>query len=288
MANLENIINQKTVNDAQWKEERQSERGNAVAMQDAGVEQITTDPEVYARYLEMQGDNPTYSAGNIALMMFGMDGATQFGTRDRWKQLGRTVIDTEARKGVKIFTRSQTGKGYTLTDAYDITQTQGRDIKGICLTDESKEMDTALTTLLNYSVVPIAVNRELTTPALYDEGKMELQINPDYSDSEAFYAIATEIALTRFHNKGKNTNYNSADCELDAESISYILCRRFGVKCELPDTSRIDSLYAGWEPQDRRAALDCIQDMSKQIGGSIERAITPQQRTRIPMNRSAR
>ncbi len=38
-------------------------------MQNAGIEQITSSPEAYARYLDMQGDNPTYSVGNIALVM---------------------------------------------------------------------------------------------------------------------------------------------------------------------------------------------------------------------------
>ncbi len=48
-------------------------------MQDAGITEITSNPEAYARYLEMQGDNPSYSAGNIALVMFGNPEATVFG-----------------------------------------------------------------------------------------------------------------------------------------------------------------------------------------------------------------
>ncbi len=48
----------------------QADRENTIAMQDAGVEEITSSPELYVKYLDMQGDNPTYSAGNIALVMF--------------------------------------------------------------------------------------------------------------------------------------------------------------------------------------------------------------------------
>ena len=50
--------------------EKQADRENTIAMQDAGVEEITSNPELYVKYLDMQGDNPTYSAGNIALVMF--------------------------------------------------------------------------------------------------------------------------------------------------------------------------------------------------------------------------
>ncbi len=288
MANLEQIVSQKTQSDTQWKLERQVERENASAMQDAGITEITINPEAYARYLDMQGDNPTYSAGNIALVMFQDPEATQFGTRDRWKTLGRSVPDTEAGKGVKIFARTAFSKGTILTDAYDIRQTQGHAVKENQLQKDSREMEDALTTLLNYSVVPVTIDKELDGPALYDESQMELVINPSYDDDVSFSCIAAEVAHSRFHAKGTNRNYDKAECELDAQSVSYILCRRFGIERELPDVSGVAALYDGWEPQERRQALDCVQDMSKQIGGSIERDITPQQRNRAPVRRPTR
>ncbi len=288
MANLEEIVSQKTQSDTQWKLERQAERENASAMQDAGVTEISDNPEAYARYLDMQGDNPTYSAGNIALVMMQDPEATQFGTRDRWKTLGRSVVDTEANKGAKIFARTAFSKGTILTDAYDVRQTQGRSIKENQLQNGTKEMEEALTTLLNYSAVPVAIDKELDAPALYDEAQMELVVNPGYEDTVSFSAIAAEVAHSRFHAKGANRNYNRGECELDAQSVSYILCRRFGIDRELPDVSGVAVLYEGWEPHERRQALDCVQDMSKQIGGSIERDITPQQRSRIPIHRATR
>lgn len=289
MANLENIINQKTESDAQWKEARQAERENAVALQDAGVTEITSNPEAYAKYLEMQGDNPTYSVGNVALVMFENPEATQFGTRERWKMLGRTVADVEKDSGVKIFARAVfPNKGYTLTDVYDVKQTQGRAVKETHLHDGGKEMEIALTTLLNYTVVPVVVDKALDGPALYDKEKQTLVINPEYSDSASFAAIAGEVAHSRFHAKGANHGYDRAECELDAQSVSYILCRRFGIDRELPDVSAVAALYEGWEPQERRQALDCVQDMSKQIGGSIERSFPSQQRNPTPTRRPTR
>ena len=288
MANLEQIVNQKTQSDTQWKLERQTERENAYAMQDAGITEITSNPEAYARYLDMQGDNPTYSAGNIALVMLQNPEATQFGTRDRWQTLNRSVPDAETGKGVKIFARTAFTKGTILTDAYDIRQTQGRAIKEIQLQNGSREMEDALTTLLNYSVVPVIIDKDLKGPALYDETQMELVINPNYDDTVSFCHIAAEVAHSRLHAKGANRNYDRAECELDAQSVSYILCRRFGIDRELPDVSSVAALYDGWEPQERRQALDCVQDMSKQIGGSIVRDITPQQHNRTPIRRATR
>lgn len=242
--------------------------------------QIAANPEYYARYLEIQGDNPLYSPGNIALAMFQNPEITQFGTKDRWKALGRSISDAEVNNGIQIFARGSFSKGYTLVNAYDVTQTYGREVKQVRLQENTPEMENALATLLNYSVVPVVADAELDAPAYYDAEKIELAVNPDYPDHEAFSGIAAEIAHARFHAKGVNTYYDRRESDLDAQSVSYILCRRFGVERDLPDLSGLPDLYGDWTPQEVRQSLDAIQDMGKRIGGSIEQAVTPKEHTR--------
>ena len=289
MANLEAIIGQKTEHDTQWREQQQAERENTVAMQDAGITEITSNPEAYARYLDMQGDNRTYSDGNIAVVMLALPQATMFGTRDRWRSLNRSIVSGEENKGVKIFAKGPMGRGYILADAYDVSQTQGRDLKHPILKDDSKEMTTALKTVLNYSVCPVTVDKELTVPAYYDAGRMELAVNPDFPDHEAFPAIVAEVAHSRMHAKGVYAAYSRAECDLDAQSVSYILCRRYGIDRPMPDTSALPELYEGWDAQERRQALDSIQDMSKKMGRSIDKNLdADKQRSRAPIRRPAR
>ncbi|WP_147401701.1 hypothetical protein [Acutalibacter sp. 1XD8-33] len=251
-----------------------------MAMQDAGIMEIASNPDAYARYLQTQGDNPMYSVGNVALAMAQDAEVTQFGTKERWQTMGRSVLESEKGRGVQIFARSSFGKGYTIAGAYDIRQTQGREPKQVRLAEGSKEMESALGTLLNYSAVPAEVEQGLDVPAYYDSQEMKLFIGPEFSDTESFAAIATEVAHSRFHNKGRNQYYRREECHLDAESVSCILCRRFGVERDMPELSDLRELYNGWGTEDIRQALDCVQDMSKQIGGSIQRGITPQQHTR--------
>lgn len=284
MVDLEAIINQKNAADAKWKADRQAQRKEITDAQDEGITQITTDPDTYARYLTMQGDNFTYSPGNIALVMQGMPTATVFGTVDRWRNLGRSVDSMELNRGVKIFARSANRKGYDLTSAYDISQTAGRDLRTIQIKDDSPEMAVAMQTLLNYSPVPVVADLEMETPAFYDAQSLELAIRSGYPDHEAFAAIAAEVAHARFHNRGRNGDYHRPESELDAQSISYILCRHLGISRDLPDLSRLPDLYQDGPTESRKSILDGIQDMSKMIGTSIEREITPQQRT-IQVNR---
>ena len=289
MADLEKLVNDKAAADTQWRELRQAERETATGLRDASINEITTNPEAYARYLELQGDNPAYGAGNIALIMIQQPEATLFGTRDRWRSLGRFVLEDEQDRGAKIFTKSPSGRGYVLSDAYDISQTQGREVKpSLLLQDDTMEMETALTVLLRFSPVPVVTDRELTAAALYDPKSKQLTINPSYSDSEAFAAIAAQIAHARFHDKGFNQNYRRESYDLSAQSVSCVLCRRFGIEREAPDLSGLPDLYQGWQTQNRQKVLSNIQDMSKQIGGSIEKTIAPPQRGAPTVRHDAR
>ncbi len=287
MANLEAIIASKAARDTEWQAQQQAERESVTTMQDTGVELIATDPDSYIRYLTMQGDNPTYSAGNVAIALVGLpDGATVFGTAERWKTLRRTVKEGET--GVKIFARDQRTNQYTLADAYDVSQTQGQEVKKTVFQDGSKEMETALATLLNYSKAAPVTDKDLDAPAYFDEERKELAINPDYPDSEAFASIAAEVALTRFHDKGYNRDYSWARYELDAQSVAYILCRRFGIEPQTPNMERLAERFEGMTPDEARKVLDGIQDMSKQIGRSIERSLEEQKRSRTAVRRPAR
>lgn len=276
MANLEEIIATKVESDSQWKNQQQADRQNTTEMQDCGIELIVNDPAQYLHYLTLQGDNPAYSAGNVAIVLAGMDGATVFGTRDRWQTLGRSVIEGEA--GVKIFARDARTKSYALTDAYDVSQTQGKDLKQRTLREDSAEMSSALKTLLNYSKAEPVVDHDLDTPAFFDEEKRELAINPDYSDPEAFAAIAAEVALTRYHDKGYNPDYSWARYELDAQSVSYILCRRYGIEPKQPNLERLAERFEGMSLDECKSVLDKVQDMSRQIGRSIDLNIETEKR----------
>lgn len=288
MANLEEIIASKSAQDSQWKAQQQAERENVTEMQDCGIELIATDPDQFIRYLTMQGDNPTYSAGNVAIAMVGLPDATIIGTAERWQSLHRSVMADEKDSGVKIFARDPKTRQYVLSDAYDVSQTQGAELKQTVFEDGSKEMASALATLLNYSKVPAVVDKELDAPAYYDEDKKELAINPDYPDGEAFAAIAAEVALTRFHNKGYNPDYSWEKYELDAQSVAYVLCRRFGIEPKTPNLERLVERFDGMTKDEARGVLDSIQDMSKQIGRGIERGLEEKQRSRSGVRRPAR
>lgn len=288
MADLEKLISDKTIADAQRREQQQADQGFAVSIRDEGVDRIATDPELFARYLNMQGDNPAYSAGNIAMVMHQNPEATVMFTRDRWKDRGRFVLEAEQDKGCKIFVRSAPSRDYILTDTFDVAQTQGRDIWRPHLEDNTQEMETALATLLNYSPVPVIAQEGLDGGAYYDPQDVVLAVDPGCSDSEAFGAIAAEIAQARYHDRGFNWGYSRESCELSAQSVAYTLCRRFGISRELPDLSRMQDMFVGRYGRGKLEVLNNIRSMSRQIGSGIQKSLAPPQRAAPSVNRDAR
>ena len=139
-------------------------------------------------------------------------------------------------------------------------------------------MATALKTLLNYSKAEPVVDKEMDAAAFFDEEKRELAVNPDFSDQEAFASIAAEVALTRFHDKGYNREYSWARYELDAQSVSYILCRRYGIEPVQPNMERLRERFVGMSTDECRTVLDNIQNMGKRIGRSIDMNIEVERR----------
>ena len=52
---------------------------------------------------------------------------------------------------------------------------------------------------------------------------------------------------------------------MDAESVSYMLCRNFGVEVPQPDVSRVGQVFDGMEVQDRRGVVDSLQKYFRKL-----------------------
>lgn len=128
-----------------------------------------------------------------------------------------------------------------------MSQTQGRTLRRPQLKDGSPEMEVALITLLNFSPVQVGADKDLPTAAHYNPKSLTLSVNPDVSDSQAFAAIAAEIAHARAHDRGRDPGYSRENYELTAQSVSFVLCRRFGIERELPGLSGLVDRYQGKE-----------------------------------------
>lgn len=283
ISRISELIKNKSNRDQEWLEQRRAERETLSEMRDAALEEITTNPERYQQYLTLQGDNIGCSAGNVVLTMFQLHGATKIGTTDYWHEQGRYVRESAMGASAKVFVPPRNGqrRGYLLGDYYDVEQTTGKPLKEqIRLTDDSPKMDNALAALMNFSPVPISERQDVDLPAYYDDVQMNLYINPNYSETEIFSALAVEVTYARIHDKGRNGDFDREVYHLDAESVGYMLCRRFGVECPVPRAGEVGCLYDGYEPATRSDILEQLRKTARNIGDGIDRAIQPRQQER--------
>ena len=128
----------------------------------------------------------------------------------------------------------------------------------------------------------------MDTPAYYDPKQLELAVNSTYGDTEVFSALTTEISYARIHDRGRNTDFDRETCRLDAESIGYLVCRRFGVESSVPQAEGLQALYEGYGPSDRGEALEMLRKTARNIGDGIDRAIQPRQQERSRRHTGAR
>ncbi len=280
MADIRNLIEKKTAEKEAMQEARQVERDNLSQLRSAALETYTSSPEMYQDYLRLQGANIQCSVGNVALTLAQMPEATQVGTREYWHEQGRFVKEEEMQKGATVFLppRDPRRRGYFMGNYYDVSQTTGKPLKAPSKLEENgPKMEEALESLMGTSPVGFQSNPDMDCPAYYDSENMVITINPDRSNTEVFVGLAEEIAHARAHNRGRNTNYNREEFDLDAQSVAYLLCQRFGIDCPLPDASHVAEVYEGYEASDRESVLDEIRKKARDMGNTIERAVFPRQ-----------
>ena len=277
MPSISEILNGKREANQQRIEGRRAERGQLSAQRDDSLLAVTTNPDLYTQFLVLQADNIGLSAGNIALAMSQMVNPTKIGTTDFWHSQGRFVMDEEMQKGAKVFVPSKNPsfRGYLMGSYYDITQTSGKPMKEPQPLTEGAKLDTAFAAILDTSPVDFVEDTELKTPVRYDERDCVIRVNPEFSKEEVFAGLATEISYARLHNRGQNRDYDRQSFQLTAESIGFMVCRRFGVDCPLPNSDRVAQAYEYYEPEDRGKALDFMRQTARNMGDTVDKSIQP-------------
>lgn len=280
MPSLSEILRSKSESNQQRTEIRRAERENLSQMRDSSLTAITTTPECYTQYLALQADNISLSAGNIALALAQLPNPTRIGTTDYWHKQGRYVMDEEMQKGATVFVppRNRNFRGYLMGSYYDVTQTGGRPLKAAApLAEGSDRMNAAFAALLDTAPVGFVENTRLDVPVRYNERDCVLEINTQYSTGEVFAALATEISYARIHDRGMNRDYDRAAFQLTAESIGYMVCRRFGVDCPMPNADRVEQYYNFFEADERGKSLDLMRQTARNMGDTVEKSIQPRQ-----------
>ena len=262
MAKLDDLIQQKQQRDEDWKAKKTAEREELGQLSDDAVMRVTSEPGAYLHYLDTQAINPRYSASNVMLAMAQNPEITYINSLEVWNRLGRSVNRDENGMKIRVSdTYVKDGReyhGYKIGRVFDVTQTHGKaGVPALSLKDNTPEMDAALRRLLDSSPVPVVTSSTMYQDAVYDPKTQSITVSSRLIDSKIFAALSREIVHAGIHDHGRYPYYTREDCAMDAESVSYMLCRNFGVETPQPDVSRVGQVFDGMEVQDRRRWTVC-------------------------------
>ena len=270
-----------------------AEREELRQLSDDAVMRVTSEPNAYLRYLDTQAINPQYSAANVMLAMAQNPDITYINSLENWGRLGRSVNREET--GLKIRVSDPYVKdgrqyhGYKIGRVFDVTQTHGKAVPApLTLRDNTPEMEAALSRLLDSAGVPVVTDAAMYQDAFYDPKAQRITVSTRLSDSKTFAALAREIVHAGIHDRGRYPYYSREDCAMDAECVSYMLCRNFSIDVPQPNVSRVGQAFDGMEAQDRRSVVDSLQKYFRRLQKDIQREISPQERKQPEQNRTVR
>lgn len=294
-----------------WADRKKAERQSVYGLADATAEAVSTDGGKFREYLDVQARFDRYSATNALLVLAQMPQATQIRDYDGWKDAGVSV--KRHPKSISILEPGDeyqredgsVGTYYNVKRVYDISQTTASSSrtpyrsfppKGEKLTRSvapplpTKSGDFAgtptspqptvsmddrllLKALISRPPVPMQMADELPNNmgAYYDHDQQVIFVRRGMEASDIFRSVSKELAHAEL--AAAKGDYSRQDAAFAAYSVSYLLCRKYGIDASSYDFSRLPDCFRESDPQGVRAALTEIRDTAGEISGRMYRVL---------------
>ena len=291
MSKLETMISEEQRQTDVWSAQAAGEITELNEMLDVAVMRVTTVSDEYLRYLDVQADNPAFSSANVMLALAQNPEVSMMRTMQGWTKLGRSVIAGE--EGMKIRLAdayAKSGRQYTgfrIGRAFDLSQTVGFPVsRPFPLEEHTPRMDIALRQMIRISPVPIQTIADSRLEAKYDPREKVICISRDLPDTQTFAALAREVFHAATHAETRMIEYNAGENVLDAESVSYMLCRRYGIPCEYPEASDVSEFYTDMDAKDRGSIVEGMYKSFRSMERSIQKELDPPSQSRSSRGQS--
>lgn len=269
--------------------------------------------EHYLSFLRIMSKFTSYSARNMLLIAMQKIGATHVAGAGKWKkEFGRFVKKGEEaiwitapvykEKTETVIEKNEKGEEvrkekkqvdldhFRSIPVFDVSQTDGRPLPQ--LTEELQG---------EAQILPLALRViEKRVPIFYEKLQSEMKgyfspkenrivLKKDMSDAQTFKTLIHEYAHSQLHTGDQTKSKESAEKEMEAESVAFIVAEHFNV-----DTSEYSFPYiADWAsektPDDLIQITDQIKttaiDFIKQIEKELEKERQQEQEKGIPISK---
>lgn len=261
-----------------WKQRKQEQREMIYSMIDDTAETVARDGVAFQKYLDVQSRFDRYSVANALLILVQKPDATRIADFDTWKEQGAYIRKNES--GFYILEPGEeyqrddgtVGISYNLKKMFDISQTGARKHETPTYPDER----TRIKALMDHAPVPIRISDALPegTNALYRPEAREIQIRKGMDAENIFRSLSQELAHAEM-DKGDGS-YNRSDYTFHAYSVSYMLCKQYGVDTGGYRFDRTPQVLESMDAQEIRTQLAVIREAAGEISGRMNRMLAQQ------------
>lgn len=268
-----------------WAEKKQAEREEVYALADETTKEVSTDGERYQAFLDVKARLIHYTATNTLLVLAQKSMATQLRDFDAWKEAGASIRKEETH--IKILepggsyerADGSVGTGFNVKHVFDIAQTTAKPRQRLNPVRDDRQLIAAL---IHRAPVQIQGVDELPggMGALYDREQDVIFVRRGMEAHDIFRSLSKELA----HAELAYTipDYNRKDAAFAAYSVSYVVCRRYGIDVSGYDFSRMPERFKEADPKDIRRELSAICDAAKEVTGRMHRAL---EKDKVPKNK---
>ncbi len=261
-----------------WAEKKQAQRQQIYDLADSTAEAVAADGGKFRDYLEVQSRFDRYTATNVLLILAQKPEATQLRDVESWRGTGAFIKRQEMSHGISILEPGDEykredgsiGTYYNVKKVYDVSQTNTRaKIQPSVSLDERL----LLKALIHRPPVPMQTVDELPNNmgALYDHAQQAIFVRRGMTAEDIFRSVSKELAHAEI--AGTRSEYRREDAAFAAYSVSYLLCRKYGIEVSGYDFSRLPEDFREADPQSIRAALSEMRDTANTISGRMYRVL---------------
>jgi hypothetical protein len=267
----------------------------AAKLLEQGVKNVFTDGK-YAAYLSAMSKFHNYSFRNSMLIFLQNPSASLVAGFNTWKKdFSRSVKRGE--HGIKIIAplstkiEVETGdKDKTVLDGdpatekkeflnfravtvFDVSQTDGKPLPTIArkLGGSAENYDFMLRSLRGISPVPVEFeNIGGDVNGFFSIAERKIAIKSGLSEAQTLKTLVHEIAHAMLHSAGAGREKDRSTKEVEAESVAFVVCNRFGLETDEYSFGYIAGWSSGKDVPELSRSLETIQKISAEIIGKIE------------------
>ena len=252
---------------------KQAEREDAWAKVDAQAQEVFKDDASMKGFLGFMAQCTPQSTRNLLILYNQNKEITHPRTFDKWKEAGRSIRSGE--KGYTFFADQEYTKedgtianGYTLTKAYDISQTRGPQP----LPPQKHLPEEIIAAMVEQSPVPLAISDQLPqgVQAQYVPKQHTIFVRNGMDETTTICAIAREQAHASFDSVG--SGYYRQAYAAQAYCAAYVVAQKCGLDTSAFHFDKVCADYTERSPEEKRGFISDVKRAAYSINRDIQRS----------------